>query len=113
MVKKIILFLIVLIPLCWCGLAVYVMSQESIEDLMLSSEQENVIPIPEVMCNTYLIYFRGSESEIRQMEKGMGLLLVIDDEKKLFKYLDFLINKGYDVNQVSPLTGFTPLHTAI
>jgi len=113
MLKKIIVMLILLVPISWCGLAIYVMSQQSIEDLMLCTTQDNAIRIPKFMCNTYLLHFRGSQAEIRKMEQTMGLPLEIDDEKQLFKYLDFLIGKGYNINQVSPLTGFTALHTAV
>lgn len=113
MVKKIIVLLIVLIPLSWGGLAVYIMSHEGLEDLILCDSQDNIIPIPKFMCDGYLMHFRGSAAEIRRMENLMGPPLDIDDEKQLFKYLDFLISKGYDLNKVSQLTGFTPLHTAI
>jgi len=113
MLKKIIVVLIVLVPIGWCGLAVYVMSQENMEDLILCNTNDSTIRIPKFMCDAYLMHFRGSASEIRQMENMMGPPLDIDDEKQLFKYLDFLIGKGYDLNVVSKLTGFTPLHTAV
>jgi len=111
--KKLVIAILVIIPAVWFGLAIYVMSSESIEGLVLCATKDDKLRIPKSLCEYYLFHFRGTKNEIKELEQGEGLPFVVLDNAQQVKYLDFLLNNGFDINKVSQLTGFAPLHIAV
>ena len=113
MIKKILLALVIIIPATWIGLTIYVMATDDLEGLMICSTSDEAYRIPKSVCEYYTLHFRGTKDDIAQLEKGIGISFVFGDEKKRATFLNFLLDKGANINLISPLDGMTPLHAAV
>ncbi len=112
MIKKILLALVIILPVTWISLAIYVMVTDDLEGLMICSTTD-YSRIPKSVCEYYTLHFRGTKKDIAQLEKGIGISFVFGDEKMRAKFLSFLLDKGANINLISPLDGMTPLHSAV
>ncbi len=113
MIKKILLALVIIVPATWICLTIYVMVTDDLHGLMICSTSDEAYRIPKSVCEYYTLHFRGTKDDIAQLEKGIGISVVFGDEKKRAKFLNFLLDKGANINLVSPLHGSTPLHAAV
>lgn len=112
MIKKILLALAIIIPAAWIGLTIYAMATDDLEGLMICSTSDTAYRIPKGVCEYYMLHFRGTKEDLANLEQRAGLSFIFSDPKKRAKFLHFLVEKGINVNKVSPMTGFAPLHIA-
>ncbi len=112
MIKKILLTLVIIIPVSWIGLTIYAMATDDLEGLMICSTSDTAYRIPKGVCEYYMLHFRGTKEDLAKLEQRAGLSFVFSDPQKRAKFLHFLVEKGINVNIVSPMTGFAPLHNA-
>ena len=96
----------------------YVLHRMTIQELILCSEGQGGIRIPEGLCSTYLFHFRGTPNDISSLSEGAGLSFILNDpenSQKKYRIATFLIHKGLDVNDINHYggDGFTPLHSAV
>ncbi len=113
--KKSILAFFVLSPLLVVGLAIYAMSTDDIEGLVLCATNDETSHIPSSACEYYLFNFRLTEEDTKYIESGAGLsfLFGISDHDKKYKFLKYFIAKGISVNKPSAIDGLPPLYAAI
>ncbi len=111
MIKKIVLALVILLPASWIGLTIYVMVTDDLHGLMICATSETACRIPNGVVEYYILHFRGTKEDIADLEQSVGLSVVFNDPQKRAKFLHFLVEKGINVNKVSPL-GYAPLHAA-
>ena len=104
------------IPLVVAGFIWYALATLNIEHLILCATDDTQ-PRTAQICEYYLLNFRGTKEDIAALEqRGIGItftLVVSAKHADRFKLSNFLISKEINVNTVSPLSGFTPLHTAV
>ncbi len=113
MIKKILLALVIIIPASWIGLTIYVMATDDLEGLMICSTSDTAYRIPKSVCEYYMLHLRGTKEDLAKLEQRAGLSFVFSDPQKRAKFLHFLVEKGINVNKVSPMTGYAPLHIAV
>jgi len=91
------------------------MSNSDIEELIVCSSNNESSYIPQSLCNYYLINHRGTKGDVQLLESRSGISFVfgVVDEKKRNKLFDFLVEKNIDINKVSSIDGFSPLHAAV
>ncbi len=113
--KKAILSLIMLIPLSIIGLAIYAMSTDDIEGIVICATNEETSYIPSSACEYYLFNFRLTEEDIKYIESraGLNFLFGISDNDKKYKLIEYFLAKGVSVNKPSSIDGLPPLHAAI
>ena len=113
--KKAILSFLILIPLSIIGLAIYEMSTENIEFVVINATNEETSRIPSSVYEYYLFNFRGTEEDIQYIgnRAGLNFLFGISDQNKKYKFLKYFISKGVSINKPSAIDGFPPLHAAI
>lgn len=113
--KKAILSFIIFIPLSIIALAMYAMSKENIEFIVINATNEETSYIPSSAYEYYLFNFRLTEEDIKFIESraGLNFLLGISDQNKKYKFLKYFIAKGVPVNKPSEFDGLPPLHAAI
>lgn len=71
--------------------------------------------VPQRLCRVYLLTFRGSRDDVATINHDgslVGLLSPASKEDKS-QLLEFLLEKGVDVNRLDKRAGISPLHTAI
>jgi hypothetical protein len=114
-IKKIVLAIVIIAPVSWVGFTIYAMTTFDIETLMTYATSDDNCRIP--YCNKpveyYTLHFRGTKEDVAKLEQGIGLSYVFSDSKKRSTFLNFLLDKGVNINKVSPLDGTTPLHAAV
>lgn len=105
----------IIIPFAVSGLGIYSMSKSDIEDLIICSTNSDSHYIPTGICELYLVNSRGTVDDIKFLESRSGIAFVfeISDETKRSSLLEFLISKGVNVNKVSSIDGYYPLHSAV
>lgn len=108
--KKIVITVILAVPLILAVSLVYLLTSQDIENLLVCSTSQSTRTWAKKICRYYLFHYRGTKDDIAELEKGPGLSFVLDDGRE---YADFLIQKGINVNKVSPTTGITPLFQAV
>lgn len=113
MLKKILLAIVITIPIAWSGLTMYFMATDDLEGLMICATSDTACRIPISVVEYYTLHYRGTKEDIANLEEGAGLSFVFGDSEMQSKFLNFLIEKGANVNKVSPLDGATPLHGAV
>lgn len=71
--------------------------------------------IPKSLCQTYLFKFGGKPDEIAALNQGAGVGWVIDaeDDEDRKKLVDFLLEKGVDINAMDRRSGLTILHGVV
>lgn len=113
MIKKTLLALAIIIPASWIGLTVYFMVNDDLEGLMVCATNEIACRIPDGVVEYYILHFRGTKEDIDELERGSGLSFVFGNRERRTKFLNFLLEKGINVNKISPIGGYTPLHGAV
>jgi len=113
--KKAILSFLILIPLSIIGLAIYAMSTENIEFVVINATNEETSYIPSSAYEYYLFNFRLTEEDIKYIENraGLNFLFGISEKNKKYKFLKYFISKGVSINKPSAFDGLPPLHAAI
>lgn len=113
--RKSILTSIVLLPLLIISLAIYAMSTDDIEGLVVCAANDETSYIPSSACEFYLFNFRLTEEDIKYLESrsGLSFLFGIADHNKKYKFLEYFVAKGVSVNRPSAIDGLPPLHAAI
>jgi hypothetical protein len=111
-IKKTLLAIGIIVPVSWVGFTIYAMSTFNLEKLIICSTSDGAYRIPKSVCEYYTIHFRGTKEDIANLEKGIGLTFALNDTKNT-KFINFLLEKGANINLVSPLDGTTPLHAAV
>ena len=111
MIKKILLALVIIIPTSWVGFTIYALTTFDLETLMIYSTAD-ASRIPGVV-EYYTLHFRGTKEDIANLEGRNGLSFVLGNNETQAKFLNFLLEKGINVNKVSPIDGATPLHSAV
>lgn len=113
--KKSILSFFILIPLLIIGFAIYAMSTDDIEGLIVCATNDETSYIPSSACEYYLFNFRLTEEDIKYIESraGLSFLFGISDHNKKYRFLKYFIAKGVSVNMPSAIDGLPPLHAAI
>jgi hypothetical protein len=106
--KRISLSIVVVIPLAWIGLTIYMLSKMSITEIIVCTIDKDAYRIPQSICEWTLVNYRGTPEDLDDLDKNSGLSFVIEDEK----LLRFFIAKGAPVNKRNH-QGYTPLHSAI
>lgn len=93
----------------------YAVKTFSISELVICASTNEAFYIPESVCEYYLINYRGNKDDIKKLENGAGLSFVanIKDPIKRYKFLNYFISKGLNINGASKIDGLTPLHSAI
>lgn len=108
--RKAVITTLLLVPVMIAVSLVYLLTSQDIESLLVCSTSQSTRPWAKTVCQYYLFHYRGTKKDIAELEKGAGLSFVLDDDRE---YANFLIQKGIDINKVSPTTGATPLLTAV
>jgi hypothetical protein len=88
----------------------------NIYNLIDCSQGEFHIPlIPQHFCRIYLYEFRGSRDDVAIINHDGSLigLLSTANKKDQVKLLEFLLNKGVDINGLDERSGISPLHAAV
>ena len=113
--KKAILSFLILTPLSIIGLAIYAMSTENIEFVVINATNEETSYIPSSAYEYYLFNFRLTEEDIQYIENraGLNFLFGISEQNKKYKFLKYFISKGVSINKPSAFDGLPPLHAAI
>ncbi len=104
-----------LIPLSIMGLAIYAMSTDDIEGIVICATNEETSYIPSSVCEYYLFNFRLTEEDIKYIESraGLNFLFGISDPNKRYKIIKYFLAKGVSINKPSAIDGLLPLHAAI
>ncbi len=111
MIKKILLALVIIIPTSWVGFTIYALTTFDLETLIIYSA-DDASRISGVV-EYYTLHFRGTKEDIANLEGRNGLSFVLGNSETQAKFLNFLLEKGINVNKVSPVNGYTPLHSAV
>ena len=109
--KKIILAIFIGLPVLVVGILLYVLTAQDIESLLTCATSDNTRDWAKPVCRYYVLNYRGTKEDIATLERGVGLAYVFGNKDYIFE--DFLINKGIDINKISPVNGLTPLHSAV
>ncbi len=83
--------------------------------LLLMCSQGRDELIPKSLCQTYLFNFRGTPSEIADINRGIGVVwaLSAEDNEDKNKLLKFLLEKGANINSVDERSGVSALHAMV
>lgn len=113
--KKIILLFITLVPLSVVGLALYAMSTDDVEGIVICATNDETSYIPSSVCEYYLFNFRLTKNDIKFLENrgGLNFPIGISDKAKRYKLVKYFISKGVSVNKPSAIDGYPPLHATI
>ncbi|MCP3874191.1 MAG: ankyrin repeat domain-containing protein [Desulfobacteraceae bacterium] len=120
--KTIISITITLIVLlcAYYGLGTFLLIKSDIHDLIRYSYNRDSggFPLyPKGIADFYLFKFRGDEDDLESLKagKGLGYILALsndDETEKTIRYLQFFIDKGFNINSVDG-DGFSVLHKAV
>lgn len=113
--KKAILSFIIFIPLSVIALAIYAMSTDDIEGIVICATNDETSYIPSSVCEYYLYNFRLTKEDVNYIENrgGLNFPIGIHDNTKRYNLVKFFISKGVSVNKTSAIDGYPPLHAAI
>ncbi len=116
MIKKTLIGIIGLMVVAYLGLAVYAITNQRIETLLICADQGGFkIPFSREICRGYLFTLRGSQDDIDSLHQGIGASFAVQGESSAAEreqVLQFLISKGLDVNRID-MHQLTPLHGAV
>lgn len=84
-------------------------------ELLLLCSQGKEEWIPKSACQRYLFAFRGSPDEIARLNQGVGIRWATDAEgnEDRAKLVNFLLEKGVDINAIDRRSGISALHAAV
>lgn len=97
-------------------LMLYVMSQMSIQHLILCSSNESDTRIPHGLCKYYMLNYRITKNDIQQLSDGAGLDYILNGEDpKKYEIAKIFISRGLDVDGRNHFSDkdVTPLHAAV
>lgn len=84
------------------------------DTLIVKAIHQSRNPLEQTISRWVLFTFRGSKKEILALEQNNGLNFVIAyQDKESIETFEWLLNKGANVNCISPIDGLTPLHAAL
>lgn len=117
---KYIIIVSVVLVCAYYGLGTFLLVNTDIQDLVRYSYDRDSggLPFyPKGIPEFYLFKFRGNKEDLASLKagKGLGYILAIskdDEADKTIKYLQFFIDKGFDINSLDG-DGFTVLHKAV
>ncbi len=114
--KKISLWVATVLFVLSFGLWVYYVSfyMKHIYTLVHCSEGQ-VAFIPKRLCQTYLFGFRGTQDDVSMINYDGSLpgIIASASEEDQAKLLEFLLEKGVDINGLDRRVGVSPLHGAV
>jgi len=114
--RRLILGAVAFVALAYAGLSTYVISNQSIEHLLLCADSGGLkVPFSKAVCRNFLFAFRGTQSDIEALHRGTGASFVVQGEStedRREQVLKFLVAKGLDVNR-EDMHRLTPLHGAV
>ena len=112
--KKLFLFVLISFMLLFAA-GVFTLTRNNIEDIIVCSSNESASYIPSLMCEQYLLNFRGQVADIDYLKQrtGLNFLANIENPQKRSRLFGFFLAKGMDVNAINNIDGLTPLHAAI
>ena len=113
--KRAILSSILLIPLSIVGLALYAMSTDDIEGIVICAINDETSYIPSSICEYYLFNYRLTKEDVKFIEGrgGLNFPIGISDKTKRHKLVEYFISKGVSINEPSAIDGYPPLHASI
>ena len=91
--KKLTIFLFLLLSVGYSSVALYSLINSDIEDVTICSTDDNTRYIPSDVCEYYLLNYRADKGDIESLESGAGLAFLFeikDSPKETSEYF----NKG-------------------
>lgn len=82
---------------------------------LLDCSQGQVALVPKHFCQTYLFNYRGTKDDVAQINHDGSLFEIVSTASKedQSKLLEFLLEKGVDINGLDDRAGISPLHAAV
>lgn len=82
---------------------------------LLDCSKGQVALIPKHLCQTYLFTYGGTQDDVAQINHDGSLLAIVsaaskEDQSRL---IEFLLEKGVDINGLDDRAGISPLHAAV
>jgi hypothetical protein len=123
MKKKTIISITITLLVLFSGyysLGTFLLIKSDIQDLVRYSYNQDSggLPLyPKGIAEFYLFKFRGDKDDLEFLKNGKGLGYIFalankDETEKTIRYLQFFIDKGFDINSVDG-DGFSVLHKAV
>jgi hypothetical protein len=114
-VRRFILVSLGLAIVLYVGGAFHTLNKSDIQELLVCSSASGAYYIPASACGLYMERLRGNKDDIHYLDgkSGISFLFDLPDAAKKYRYLTFLLDKGANINAISPIDGLTPLHGAI
>ncbi len=116
MKKKILFGGVVLALLGTFLLMLYAMLQMNIQHLILCSSNESDTRIPSSLCNYYMLNYRITEIDIKDLSEGAGLEYILNLESpEKYEMAEIFISRGLNVNGINHFNDkdVTPLQAAV
>ncbi len=115
--RKLIYSFVILVLLSIAGLGLFALSKINIDYLIIYSLNSETAKFPAEVTEFYTLTFRGGTKDIEYLKQNFGINPLLADPKipkeKAFKYINYFIDKGFDINTLSYASGLTILHSAI
>lgn len=113
--KRIIASVILLLLTAVIGLGGWSLHTADIQDVSLCVTEDDTHYIPNSVCEQYMLQFRGTPSDIEDLENGAGLAFFfgIEDREMRRRVMSFFLVNGLSINKPSAIDGLPPLHAAI
>lgn len=102
-----------------CAGALYRISSLSPAALQMCALNVGGLNIPAQACRSYLIHWQNIDQAWLNhfyQEGGLSFVLTDDESGDYAEHLniaEILINKGVNINKIDPMSGYTPLHSAV
>ncbi len=82
--------------------------------LIVKATNSAINPVERSLARWTLFTFRGKSAEIEELQQSNGINFTFSDPSgRGYDVLEWLIDKGADVNISSPLDGMTAAHSAV
>ncbi|MCP4117006.1 MAG: ankyrin repeat domain-containing protein [Desulfobacteraceae bacterium] len=115
--KKLALSLVCVLFLLTAGMGFHVLSKINIEYLIVYDLKFKKPRFLAAATEFYIFTFRGNRKDMEYLNHNFGLNPLLADptipKERIFKYISFFLDKGFDINTASYATGLTLLHAAI
>lgn len=82
---------------------------------LLDCSKGQVSLIPKHLCKTYLFNYGGTQDDVAKINHDGSLFEIVAtaDKEDQSRLLEFLLEKGVDINGLNERTGTSPLHAAV